>query len=90
MEIYNNFFIVGDFSSKITESAMENFCGTYRLYNLIKDPTCFKNLDKPSCIDLLLTNLPNSLLQLQTLEICLSNFYKLTLNTKYITKSKSH
>ena len=56
MKIYDNFLIVGDFNSEMTESAMEKFCGTYHLHNLIKDPTCFKNPDKPSCIDLLLTN----------------------------------
>ena len=39
MKIYDNFLIVGDFNSEMTESAMENFCGTYHLHNLIKDPT---------------------------------------------------
>ena len=56
IKIYENFLIVGNFSSEMIESAMENFRGTYHLHNLIKDPTCFKNPDKPSCIDLLLTN----------------------------------
>ena len=58
---------------------MENFRGTYHLHNLIKDPTCFKNPDKPSRIDLLLTNFPKSFLKSQTLEAGLSDFYKLTL-----------
>ena len=35
IEIYDNFLIVGDFNSEMTESAMENFCGTYHLHNLI-------------------------------------------------------
>ena len=48
MKIYDNFLVVGDFNSQMTESAMENFCGTHHLHNLIKDPTCFKNSDKPS------------------------------------------
>ena len=39
MKIYDNFLIVGDFNSEKTESAMENFCGTYGLHNLIKDST---------------------------------------------------
>ena len=79
MKIYDNFLIVGDFNSEMTESAMKNFCGTYHLHNLIKDPTCFKNPDKPSCIDLLLTNFPKSFLKSQTLETGLSDFHKLTL-----------
>ena len=58
---------------------MENFCGIYHLHKLIKDPTCFKNPDKPSCINLLLTNFPKSFLKSQTLETGLSDFHKLTL-----------
>ena len=68
MKIYDYFLIVGDFNSEMTESAMENFCGTYHLHNLIKDPTCFENPDRPSCIDLLLTNFPKLFLKSQTLE----------------------
>ena len=51
MKIYDNFLIVGDFNSEMAESAVDNFCGTYHLHNLIKDPKCFKNPYKPSCID---------------------------------------
>ena len=79
MKIYENFLIVGDFNSEMSESAMENFCGTYLLHNLIKDPTSFKNSDKPSCIDLLLRNFPKSFLKSQTLQTGLSGFHKLTL-----------
>ena len=43
-----SFLTVGDFNSEMTESAMENFCGTYHRHNLIKDPTSFKNPDKQS------------------------------------------
>ena len=55
--------IISYLISEMTESAMENCCGTNHLHNLIKDPTCFKNPDKPSCIYLLLTNFPKSLLK---------------------------
>ena len=88
MKIYDNFLIVGDFNSKITESAMENYCGTYHLDNLIKDSTCFKNHDKPSCIDLILTNFPKSFLFSQTLKTGLSDFRKLTLTTLKIRHKK--
>ena len=63
MKIYDNFLIAGDFNSEMTESAMEHFCGIYHLHNLIKDPTCFKNPDRPSCTDLLLTNFSKSFLK---------------------------
>ena len=51
IKICDNFLIVGDFNSKMTEAAMENLCGPYHQHNLINDPTCFKNSDKPSSID---------------------------------------
>ena len=35
---------------------IEQYCETYNLKNLIKKSTCFKNIDNPSCIDLILTN----------------------------------
>ena len=88
MKIYDNFLIVRDFNSEVTESAMENFCGTYHLHNLIKDSTCFQNPGKPSCIDLLLTNFPKSFLKSQTLETGLSDFHKLTLTVPKIHYKK--
>ena len=33
-----------------------NFLKTYHLKNIVKQKTCFKNPDRPSCIDLILTN----------------------------------
>ena len=71
--------MVGDFNSEMTEYAKENFCGAYHLHNLIKDPTSFKNPDKPLCIDLLLTNFSKSFLKSQTLKTGLLDFHKLTL-----------
>ena len=79
VKINEDFLIAGDFNSEMTDSAMEKFCVTYHLHNLIKDPACFKNPDKLSCIDLLLTNFSKSILKSQTLETGLSDFRKLTL-----------
>ena len=45
--------IMGDFNSEI-EPAMKEFCDTYNFRNLVKSPTCYKNLLNPSCIDLIL------------------------------------
>ena len=37
---------------------MKSFCNLNALKSLINVPTCFKNLNKPSYIDLILTNEP--------------------------------
>ena len=52
---YDNFLILGDFNSEMSENAMKEFSDTYNLKNLIKEPTCFKNPLNPSLIDLILT-----------------------------------
>ena len=57
---YENVIFLGDFNTEIEETTMKSFCESYNLTNLIKQPTCFKNPNKPSCIDLLLTNRPKS------------------------------
>ena len=79
MSSYDNFWVIGDLNSEISEMAMSEFCETYNLQNLVKDPTCYKNPSKPTCIDLILTNFPKSFQHTQTIETGLSDFYKLTL-----------
>ena len=56
---------------------MKTFCNQYKLKSLNKEPTCFKNVNKPSCIDLFLTNNSKCFEDCLTLETGLSDFYKL-------------
>ena len=60
------------------EDAMGDFCGIYNFKNLVKKTTCYKNLDNPSCIDLILTNRQNSFRDTKVIETGLSDFHKLT------------
>ena len=57
---YDNFLDIGDLNSEISEMVMSEFYDTYNLQNLVKDPTCYKNPSKPTCIDLILTNFPKT------------------------------
>ena len=50
-EKYENILLLGDFNSELTEDSMQGFCNIYNLKCLVKEPTCFKNPDNPSCID---------------------------------------
>ena len=52
----DNIFLLGDFNSEFSEPCLNDFCDIYNLKNPVKEPTCFKNPDNPSCIDLFLTN----------------------------------
>ena len=51
-----DFLLVGDFNAEEKEFTMENFMDLYNLNILVKDNTCFKSVENPSCVDLFLTN----------------------------------
>ena len=54
-------------------------CKNYGLKNLIKQPTCYKNPSNPTCIDLILTNVPRSFRSTCVIETGLSDFHMMTL-----------
>ena len=68
-------FFLGDFNTSINDNAMKSFCSLNDLTSLIDQPTCYKNPDKPTCIDLILTNRPNYFKQNNVFETDLSNFH---------------
>ena len=53
------------------------FCETYKLRNLVKHPTCFKNPENPSYIDFSLTNKPLSFQTTTVINTGLSDFHKM-------------
>ena len=74
----------------MSETNMKNFCDIYDLENLIKEPTCFKNPNNPSSIDLMLTNKRNSFSNSIAVETGLSDCHKMTITVlkMYIIKQK--
>ena len=68
---------------------IESFLYMHELCNLVKEKTCFTNMQNPSCIDLLLTN--NIYALQQTSAICtgLSDCHKLVLTVLKTTVPKS-
>ena len=77
---YENVVFLGDFNAAIEETTMELFCESYNLTNLIKQPTCFKNPEKPRCIDLILTNRPKSFQTTCVIETGLSDFHRMSVS----------
>ena len=57
---YDNILILGDFNSSVSENHMKDFYEMYDLEDLIRGPTCFKNANNPSSIDVMLINRKNS------------------------------
>ncbi|XP_057290348.1 uncharacterized protein LOC130613047 [Hydractinia symbiolongicarpus] len=89
---YDNILLLGDFNAEINENSMTEFAELYNLKCLVKGPTCFKNPDNPSCIDLFLTNRYNYFQNTSTLETGLSDFHKMAITVMkiYFQKQKSH
>ena len=88
MPSYDNVLIIGDFNSEMSDKPMEEFCSINSLKNLIRSPTCFKNENNPSCIDLILTNRSKSFQNSFTIETGLSDFHHLTVTVMKTTYRK--
>ena len=60
--------------------------------NIVKQKTCFKNLDRPTCIDLILTKSSRSFQDTCTVETGLTDFHKLvvTVLELYFPKQKPY
>ena len=80
--------LIGDFNVEINQPSMKSFCDSYTLTSLIKEPTCYKNLQNPSCIDLILTNSPYSFQNSYVVETGLSDFHKMTVTVMKTTYEK--
>ena len=58
-KVYQNFLFLGDFNASVSEKFFAEFCNLNGLTSLIKNPICFKNPDKSTCSDFILTNEPS-------------------------------
>ena len=89
---YENVIIMGDFNTEPTERAMREFMNIYDLKNLIKGSTCYKYPDKPSCIDLILTNKSRTFHSSHIIETGISDFHKMTVSVMkvHFKKQKSN
>ena len=69
--------MVGDFDAEDSEEILFNFPEKYNAGNIVKDKTCFKNLDNLSCINLFITNRPRCFQNTTVFSTGLSDFQKM-------------
>ena len=74
----------------MTNTHMEEFCSVYNFKSLTKDPTCFKNPEKPTTIDHMLTNHPRCFQHSSVYETGLSDFHRVTLTVLKVYNSKQN
>ena len=87
---YEKFIVLGDFNAEMTNTHMEEFCSVYNFKSLIKDATCFKNPEKPTTIDHILTNHPKCFQHSGVYETGLSDFHRFTLTVLKVFHSKQN
>ena len=75
-ERYEHFLIMGNFNADVSDPSMTSFCTLFKLKSIVKEPTCYKNPENPSCIDLFLTNCPRSFHNTYFYETGVSDFNK--------------
>ena len=85
---YDNFILLGDFNSEPSEQPLTDFCHIYNCQNIIREKTCFKNPQNPSCIDLIITNRPKCFQGSMVIETGLSDFHKMSLTVMKVFYKK--
>ena len=84
---YDNLFL-GDFYAGLEDVSIKNFCVAYSLTSIINKSTCYKNPEKPSSFNLILTNCPRFFWSSSVLELSLSDFRKMVTTVMEITLRK--
>ena len=79
---------MGDFNVNTRVLNMKDFCNSYGFKSLIKVPTCFKNPENPSCINLILTSNPLHFPNSGVVETGLSDFHKMIVTVMKTTNQK--
>ena len=74
---YECLLFLDDFNAGMEDSSIKIFCSNFNLTSMINMPTCYKNPDKPTCIDLILTNCLGSFQSSCVIETGLSDFHKM-------------
>ena len=75
----NNLVVLGDLNINMMASgnSLSNFCDLYDMTNLVKEPTCFKSLNNPSLIDVILATQPKRFHKYIAFDTGLSDYHKM-------------
>ena len=84
---YEKYVLVGDLNAEENEAMTKQFLELYGLKCLVHASTCFKSLNNPSCIDLILTNCYRSFQNTSILSSGLSDCHKMVIT---VMKARNH
>ena len=86
---YDSFLLTGDFNIEEDERYLKDFLYEFKARNLVKQKTCFKNIDNPRCIDLFITNCCRSFQNTTTVSTGLSDFHDMIVTVLKTTVPKT-
>ena len=72
----------------VKDTSVKNVCRSYNFTTMINKPTYYKNPDRPSCVDLILTNCPRSFQNSCVIDTELSDFHKMVVTVMKTTYRK--
>ena len=86
---YDKFLLAWDFNMSENQECFNDFLFQYHAKNLVKSATCFKNIENPSCIDLLITNCNRSFQNTTCVATGLSDFHNMVITVLKTTFPKA-
>ena len=86
---YDNLIFLGDLNAGVEDTDIKSFCSSYNLTSMVNKAMCYKNPDKPTLIDLILTNCPGSFQNSCVVETRLSDFHKMVVTAMKTSYRKS-
>ena len=81
-KFYERSMMIGDFNAEESEPCLLQFLLEMNAKNIVKEPTCYKSLSNPSCIDLVITNSSSSFQNIKTISTGLLDFHKMVMTFK--------
>ena len=76
-KFYERYKLIGDFNAEESEPRLSQFLFEMNAINIVKEPTCYKRLGNPSCIDLVITHSPSCFQNSKAISTGLSDFQKM-------------
>ena len=86
---YDKVLFAGDFNIDKDEEILQDFLFEQNIKGIVKDKTCYKSIENPSCIDLFLTSSPLCFQNTTTVVTGLSDFHKMVVTVMKTTFPKA-
>ena len=81
--------MVGNSNAEYSKETLSNFLEKHNAANIVKRKICYKSVDIPSCIDLVITSRPQCFQNTTIFSTVLSDFHKMAVTVLKASFSKA-